>query len=121
MKTYLSKIVFQIQIDNNPNSKEFDRQFRIIPAADELQALEKARTIAQNEEESFVNANGRITSWKFVGISDLVCLDEIAEGSTVYTDNYETDDPKRYIRLVKERELAVSKAALITPTTALIS
>ena len=100
MKWYLSKIVFRIICGDGKHTAQFDEQLRLISAANEDEAFEKARTIGQKEEDSFLNLKQQPVRWEFVDVAELYRLSELIDGAELYSRISEVDDADAYTNFV---------------------
>jgi len=103
MKWYLAKIVFQIICGEGDHTAQFDEQLRLIAAAHEDEAFEKAIRIGMNEEDSFYNLKQQLVRWQFVNVSELYYLSELIDGAEMYSRINEVDDAEAYISFVHGR------------------
>jgi hypothetical protein len=102
---YLAKIVFQILVGKNSNS-QFDQQYRLISAVSTARAIEKANEIGRKMEGSFLNMQQEEVLWKFIDISAVHQLDLSTDGSELYAETFETEDPDAHIQTVQQRAKA---------------
>ena len=103
MKKYLTKIIFHINIDKGWNSTQFDEQLRLVHADTHEEALEKALEIGESHEEKFINANGDLVEWKFIGVPVIISLDVLDHGKEIYSSTHVSQEPDRYIHFVKNK------------------
>jgi hypothetical protein len=103
MKWYLAKIVYRIVCGNGDHTPQFDEQLRLIAAADEYTAFEKAGTIGKNEQETFYNLKQQLVCWQFVNVSELHQLSELIDGAELYSRINEVDDADAYANFVNRR------------------
>jgi hypothetical protein len=103
MNWYLSKIIFRIICGEGQHTPQFDEQLRLIAAADEEQAFEKARAIGEKEQDGFYNHEQQLVQWKFINVSELYRLSGLLDGAEMYSRIQETDDPEAYIDLANRR------------------
>lgn len=103
MNWYLSKIIFRIICGEGHHTPQFDEQLRLISAADEHQAFEKAVSIGQSEQDKFYNHEQELVQWKFVNVAELYRLSGLLDGAEMYSRIQETDDPEAYIDLANRR------------------
>ncbi|SRR5690606_35007561 len=81
MKTYIVQIIYKIKTIPK-GVEQYDEQWRVIFAEDEREAISKARKIALDEEDHFLDRHGRPVSWELIGIKDLQPF-EVKHGSLV--------------------------------------
>jgi Domain of unknown function (DUF4288) len=103
MNWYLSKIIFQIICGEGQHTPQFDEQLRLIAAADEQEAFEKAMAIGEKEQDGFYNHEQQLVQWKFITVSELYRLSGLLDGAEMYSRIQETDDPQGYIDLARRR------------------
>jgi hypothetical protein len=70
MKTFTARIIYKIECEGI-RTEQYEEQWRLIYADDELAALEHAREAAAAEESSFPDRHGRIVNWKLLAVKDL--------------------------------------------------
>ena len=109
MKWYLAKIVFQIICGDGEHMAQFDEQLRLIAAANEDEAFEKATGIGKNEEDSFYNLKQQLVRWQFVNVSELYHLNELIDGAEMYSRINEVDDAASYITFVHRRAESIRR------------
>ncbi|MBC7426565.1 MAG: DUF4288 domain-containing protein [Bacteroidia bacterium] len=102
MSMYLAKIVFHI-ICGDSSKQQFDEQLRLISAEDQSNAIEKASNLGLNEEVHFANNNNNPVHWKFIGVSELIRLDNLEDGSEIYSSVKVKKNPESFINSVKLR------------------
>ncbi len=101
MKWYLAKLIFRIICGDGSHTAQFDEQLRLIHAEDDLHAFNKARLIGEREacSEYFI----REVQWKFIDVSELHLLHQLADGAEIYARISEEADAALYIRTIKKR------------------
>ena len=107
MNTYLSKLVFNILIDNENKTQQFDEQIRIIQALDLESAFLKAKALGKKEEETFMNAKKQLVSWKFIDVMDIYPLQEFKDGEQVYSSTHEIADSDAFIKYTHEKSMLI--------------
>jgi len=107
MNKYIAKIVFQIVSGNGKHTPQFDEQFRLFEAKTENEALEKARAKGKEEETSFLNEKKETVLWKYIGVTDLMEIQDMADGAQIYACTQEADDVNNYIQVVKQKERTI--------------
>ena len=103
MNWYLSKIIFQIVCGEGHHTPQFDEQLRLIAAANEQQAFEKAVAIGQQEQDAFLNYENKPVQWKFINVAELYKFSGLLDGAEMYSRIQETDDPEAYIDGIHRR------------------
>ena len=103
MNWYLSKIVFRIICGDGQHTAQFDEQLRLITAAHEEEACEKAMTIGRQEQDGFYNHEPQLVQWKFINVAELYRLSGLLDGAEMYSRIQETDDADSYIDQTNRR------------------
>jgi len=103
MKWYLAKIVYRIICGDGNHTAQFDEQLRLIYAADELHAFQKARRLGEREQDHFLNAVQKPVHWKFIDVSELHRLDDLIDGAEMYSRIREEDDAEIFIKVTQMR------------------
>jgi len=103
MNWYLAKIVYRIICGDGNHTPQFDEQLRLIHAADELHAFQKARRLGEKEQDSFLNAVEKPVHWKFIDVSELHKLDDLIDGAEMYSRIREEEDADIYIKITQMR------------------
>jgi hypothetical protein len=109
MKWYLAKIVFQIICGDGDHMAQFDEQLRLIAAANEDEAFDKATSIGKDEEDSFYNLKQQLVRWQFINISELYHLNELIDGAEMYSRISEVDNAEAYITFVHRRAESIQR------------
>ena len=103
MKWYLAKLVYRIVCGTGDHTAQFDEQLRLIAAADETEAFEKARATGQRESETFINNREKLVQWQFINVSELYRLQQLIDGAELYSRITEVDDAERYTAFVHHK------------------
>lgn len=103
MKWYLAKIVYRIICGDGNHMPQFDEQLRLIYAEDDLHAFQKARLRGEHEEDAFFNSNQKPVNWKFIDVSEIHLLDELADGVELYSKILEEENAEHYTRIIQKR------------------
>jgi hypothetical protein len=109
MKWYLSKLVFRIICTNGNHKPQFDEQLRLIYAEDDLHAFHKARLMGETEN---AHEPTSFVKWRFIDVSELHLLSELADGAEIYSKVMEEEEPERYIVNVQKRATALLQNGL---------
>lgn len=88
---------------------QFDEQLRLIAAADEDEAFEKAASIGKDEEDSFYNLKQQLVRWQFINVSELYHLNELIDGAEMYSRISEVDNAEAYITFVHRRAESIQR------------
>jgi hypothetical protein len=107
MNWYITKIVFNIAAENNTN--QFDEQLRLIAAESKEEAFLKARTIGLREEDVFYNDNLKEVKWEFVNVAEIIPINELEDGTELYSRIHETEEATSYIHFVHKKAIALRK------------
>ncbi len=107
MNTYLSKLVFNILIDNDKETQQFDEQIRIIQANDLESAFLKAKAVGKKEEEIFLNEKNQQVCWKFIDVTDLYPLQQYKDGDQIYSSTHELSDADAFIKYTHEKSMLI--------------
>lgn len=70
MKTYASQIIYSIKCDGEFTG-QYDEQWRLLFADDEVAAIELAKTIGIQEASIITDRHGRKISWEMIAIKDV--------------------------------------------------
>lgn len=101
MNWYLSKIIYQIICNQGAHTPQFDEQLRLIYAEDDLHAFQKARLLGEREEDNFLNQNNAPVWWKFIDVSEIHKLNNLADGVEMYSKIKEEEDAETFIRVTR--------------------
>jgi hypothetical protein len=107
MNKYIAKIVFQIVSGDGKHTPQFDEQFRLFEAKTENEALEKARAKGKEEQTSFLNEKKETVLWKYIGVTELMEIQDMEDGAQIYSCTQETEDENNYIYKVKQKERTI--------------
>lgn len=83
MQAYTAQAIYRIKCEG-VKSEQYEEQWRIVYADNELEALSKARNIAAEEEATFADRHGRIINWELVAIKDLKPI-ELKQGGLLFS------------------------------------
>jgi hypothetical protein len=103
MNWYLAKLVFRIICGEGSHTPQFDEQLRLIEAANEKEAFEKAAEIGAQDEDQFYNQQHKLVQWKFINIAELYKLSGLLDGAELYSRIQETDNAELYIELTNKK------------------
>ena len=102
MNWYIAKVIFKVSNVSRLQTTQFDEHLRLIQANGFEEALLKARILGITEEDQFINDKQQTVKWEFVNVADLLPLNELKDGTEVYSRILETDD-KSYIHYVHQK------------------
>lgn len=106
MQRFLYKFVYQIVIEGNSGTTQFDEQFRIIFAENASMALAKSQLVSEKEEARFWNADNQEVCWNLVSVLLIASLDQLEDGEMVFSQNQEFEQPSGYVQFIKEQSEA---------------
>jgi hypothetical protein len=113
---YIAQLYFEIQSQEMKIS-QFDCQLRMIQADNEEEAFFIAKGIGLTESSQFINSNGKLVKWEFVGITSIHEFKMNENGAHLFSNTIETDnkdDFSKYIQTkTKDLALEISKKELI--------
>jgi hypothetical protein len=110
MKWYLTKLVFRVIYGNDNHTAQFDEQLRLIFAEDEFHAFQKARTIG--DRESMTTLLPYNIQWKFIDVSEIYPLANMADGAVVFSAITKEGDADLYIRNTQKRAVQLLQNGL---------
>jgi len=111
MNWYLAKIVFQIVIKGCLAPQQFDEQIRLISAATETEAIEKASIICKKEETCFASQEQQLIKWQFVNVCEVYCINEALDGGEIVSTLREVSSPDHYRQLINDKAAQLRKTA----------
>ena len=118
MDWYLAKLVYRIICGEGKHIPQFDEQVRMIKAVNISEALKKGKIIGQQEEEVFCNQNRQLVQWKFVTITELHPLEDVADGAEVFSQIIEIDHADDYCNFAHHKHaLLKQQVASVTIQT----
>lgn len=103
MNWYLAKLVYRILCGDGNHTPQFDEQLRLVKADDDLHAFQKARLIGEREQDNFLNNICKPVHWRFIDVSEVHTLNDLADGAEMYSRIREEEDADIYIMLVHLR------------------
>lgn len=109
MNWYLAKFVYQIICGDGKHTPQFDEQLRLVFAFSSEEALLKSRNIGVQEEEVFENQKLQLVQWKFIDVTELYVINELADGAEVYSQVKETEDGDSYAKFVQHKASQLQK------------
>ena len=103
MNWFLAKIVYRIVCGEGDHTAQFDEQLRLVQAADENEAFDKAKAIGEQEQEMFLNQQQKLVTWQFVNVCELYKISALIDGAELYSRIQETDNAELYMELVHKK------------------
>ncbi|MCL6524940.1 MAG: DUF4288 domain-containing protein [Thermoflavifilum sp.] len=113
MKWYLAKLVYRIVVGDGHHQAQFEEQLRLIIAANQQEAIQKARQIGKSSEQTFENVHHQLVQWRFLDISELYLIPQIEDGMELYSHIEEPDFPDNYLKLLKHKSAAIDLNSII--------
>jgi hypothetical protein len=103
MNWYLARITYRIICGQGKHIPQFDEQLRLISAANESEALVKAKALGEAGSQVFFNNDHQLVRWQFINITDICSISEWTDGAEVYSSITEADNADAYIDLVTDK------------------
>jgi len=103
MNWFLAKIVYRIVCGEGDHTAQFDEQLRLVQAANENEAFDKAKAIGEQEQEMFLNQQQKLVTWQFVNVCELYKISALIDGAELYSRIQETDNADLYTELVHKK------------------
>jgi hypothetical protein len=97
---YLAKLTYHVS-GMAAHANSFEEEWRIIAAADETKARAIAEAIGIGEDTVIHRIDGSSFRWKFVAVSELICIDGIANGEIIFTQTRQ--EPPTYADYLQAR------------------
>ncbi len=108
MNWYLTKLIFNINVNNGGNDVQFDEQLRLIKASDAEEAFYKARVLGKEEEKNQPEEKGlNQVKWKFIDVAELNCISELKDGMEIYSTTHEQEEASDYIKFIRHRAMVI--------------
>lgn len=83
MKSFTAQIIYRIECEGMPTD-QYEEQWRLIYASDQLHALTVAKETGKNEETTFIDRHGRTICWRMLAVKDLQPV-ELNNGSLLFS------------------------------------
>jgi hypothetical protein len=112
MKTFIVKLIFQIEMNEKVKQAQFDEQTILIAAKDMATAFQKAKAKGVTLQQNFKNANSVDVNWKFIDVTDLFEINSYKDGEQLYTKTHEAIDSNGFIKFVKHRSQVIQTKLL---------
>lgn len=103
MNWYVAKMVFRIVCGDGKHLSQFDEQLRLISAANDEEAYEKARLAGQHAQDSFLNSRKQLVQWQFINISELNKLSALSDGVELYSHIQEIENARAYMETINKK------------------
>lgn len=102
MNWFVAKMIFQIE-DKEMRYPQFDEQLRLIEAINEELALEMAYQMGAMHQEEVKSAKDEVLKWKFIAVTELAHIGEIAHGKEIHYQISEPEKAFTYLEMVKAK------------------
>ncbi len=112
MNSYIAKLIYNIHFENGSRTSQFDEQTIYFSARNIEEAYTKAKTHGKKQEDKFKNENEEQVEWKFIDVMDLVEIEKLKNGDSLYSTTHETNDSSSFIELVKHRSQVIQTKLL---------
>ncbi len=109
MNWFIAKLIFRIDADDALNTAQFDEQLRLIDAVSRDLAIEVAHQIGLTEQESLKTKKGTDLYWKFVAVTEIEYLGDIANGKEIHYRIHEPENVDIYLAITEEKSQALKK------------
>ncbi|MBA3665395.1 MAG: DUF4288 domain-containing protein [Bacteroidetes bacterium] len=113
MNWYLAKLIFDIDTGASASKAQFDEQLRLVNAVSETDAYFKAKELGRKNQSEFLNEKTETVAWRFVGVSEVVQLNEIKDGVELYSTTLETNEKENFINSVLQKGIAIQSKNLL--------
>jgi len=111
MNWYLTKIVFRIICGDGNHTPQFDEQLKLVAAATEADAFDRAVMFGLEGEDRFLNQKQQLVKWEFVNVAEVLPLYNLADGVELYSRINEVDDAQSYTDSIHLRAAALREAS----------
>lgn len=112
MKSYIVKLIYNIQIGNGSHNSQFDEQTVFLNANNFEDAFYQARAQGKRMEDKFSNHADEQVEWKFVDVLDVFELSRFKNGEPLYTTTHETTDSSTFIKFIQHKSQIVQTKLL---------
>lgn len=109
----MAKIIWQIKLDTESLSAEFDEQLRMISAFDRKSAYHKAIQIGLHNEETFLNTKGKQISWHYVNVEFVKEISSFDDGLEICANTLKVENAAAYIEEINIKAQLNSDALLL--------
>jgi len=83
MKSYTAQIIYRIECDGQ-FTDQYEEQWRLVYASNEIEALIEARKAGASEECTFIDRHGRTIFWRMLAVKDLQPI-ELKNGGLLFS------------------------------------
>jgi hypothetical protein len=110
MKWFVARIIFRISSEGS-KLDQFDEHLRLIAAQDFDEAFGKARVLGISEEDTVYTYRDTTVRWEFINVAELIPIQDLKDGSEIYSHIHETSEGSSYINHVHQRAVFIQTAA----------
>ncbi len=103
MNWYIARFVYQIVAPAAQEGAQFDEQVRLIRADEADWAWEKAHVLGRLGECTLENENKQPVRWKFVGVTNMYPLHDLADGVELFSDTWQPANGEDFLRMTKQQ------------------
>jgi hypothetical protein len=96
MDWFMVKIVYEIICGEGDHMAQFDEQLRLINAANEKEAFQKANMIGEAEAVCFPNIKSELVQWNFMGVTEILAIADFSHGAEIWSRIREEDQADYY-------------------------
>ncbi len=116
MNFYIAKLVFRIEVLNEPLKDQYEEKLIWIKAADLKQAYIKSIELAGKDEIEFINANHHHIRWKLAGITHLSQTGSLNDDMELFSEIKEAYTENE-THILQRRAEDISKQFINYPNT----
>ncbi|WP_256004467.1 DUF4288 domain-containing protein [Pedobacter deserti] len=104
MKWFLVKYIYEIVCSEGNYKTQFDEQLRLMIAEDAGEAFSKASVQGHSFHKPFLNCQGQLMEWRFIGVAGIHEIDEPADGAEVASIVHEPADVESFLNEMDQRK-----------------
>ncbi|HEX7367681.1 MAG TPA: DUF4288 domain-containing protein [Pelobium sp.] len=113
MNWFVAKLIFEIKSEDS-KFVQFDEQLRLIEAIDQQLALEMAYQLGLMQQEDAVENKKPKVVWKFVAVTEIENIGEIAHGKEIHYKITEPENAEQYLALAQIKADALKNKKSLT-------
>jgi hypothetical protein len=110
MKWFVAKIIFRISSEGS-RLDQFDEHLRLVAAHNFDEAFLKARMLGISGEDIVYTNRDTTVRWEFINVAELIAIEDLKDGSEIYSSIHETDEGSNYINHIHQRAVFMQTAA----------
>ena len=110
MKWFVAKIIFKISSEGS-RIAQFDEHLRLIAAPNFDEAFLKARVLGISEEDTLLTDRHTTVKWEFINVAELIPIQDLKDGSEIYSRIHETEEGSSYINQIHQRAVFMQTLA----------